>query len=68
MTKKTFFQFLCLFLLFVLIVELIPYSALAGSRPWWEVMAESFEWTMAMTQLIDSQIVKDFRSLFKSLV
>ena len=68
MTKKTFFQFLCLFLLFVLIVELIPYSALAGSRPWWEVMAESFEWTMAMTQLIDSQIVKDFKSLFKSLV
>ena len=68
MTKKTFFQFLCLFLLFVLIVELIPYSALAGSMPWWEVMAESFEWTMAMTQLIDSQIVKDFRSLFKSLV
>ena len=61
MTKKTTFQFVSLFLLFVLIVELIPYKARGqfGLGPeFWENLYRE----LPVFKISDSQVLQDLRS------
>ena len=61
MTKKTTFQFVSLFLLFVLIVELIPYKA-RGQFWWGSEFWENLHRELPVFKISDSQVLQDLRS------